>query len=180
MLTLLERGLVMVHLDARHASVRVPEHLKDDAGLRLNIAYGFNLPALEIGEDGIYAVLSFNRQPCPCELPWEAVFAFTLPSEGHWGVMWPLSVPVEHRASLVDGDVPMDWRPVAFGANAPTDAGAGKARPSHLRVVEEDDAVPAQPAPMAVSPAPEPAAIEASEDVPPPGKGRPTLRLVKG
>jgi stringent starvation protein B len=178
MLTLLERGLVMVHLDARLPSVQVPEHLKDQTGLRLNIAYGFNLPSLEIDTDGIYAVLSFNRQSFACDLPWEAVFALTVPSEGYWGVMWPLSVPEEHRDELVGGDVPMTWTSVIFGATAPESL--GRDRTGHLKVVtDEEEASDAMPAPE-VAPAEDAPAGEGDTDAPPLGRGRPALRLVKG
>lgn len=95
MLELLDRGLVMVHLDPRHPSVQVPEWFKTDPTLRLNIAYGFNLPALEVDEEGIYAVLSFGGQNHGCSLPWEAVFALTLPDEQHDGQVWPDSLPKE-------------------------------------------------------------------------------------
>ena len=95
MLEFLDRGLVMVHLDPRCEGVQVPEWFKADSTLRLNIAYGFNLPALEVDAEGIYAVLSFGGQNHGCNLPWSSVFALTLPNEGHDGQVWPGSLPQE-------------------------------------------------------------------------------------
>jgi stringent starvation protein B len=95
MLELLDRGLVMVHLDPRCEGVLVPEWFKDDPTLRLNIAYGFNLPSLDIDEEGVYAVLSFGGQNHGCMLPWSAVFAITLPQDQHDGQVWPSSLPKE-------------------------------------------------------------------------------------
>ena len=115
MLALLDRGVVMLHLDPRLEDVQVPEHLSDSPALRLNIAYGFDLAGLDVDDTGVFAVLSFNRRDFPCDLPWEAVFAMTLPEEGHRGVLWPLSVPLELRAHFVANGVSMKWNPVALG-----------------------------------------------------------------
>ena len=95
MLELLDRGLVMVHLDPRAEGVVVPSHLASDPTLRLNIAYGFNLPALEIDLEGIYAVLSFGGVNHGCTVPWVAVFALTMPDDKHAGRLWPSSLPAE-------------------------------------------------------------------------------------
>ena len=95
LLNYLDRGLVMIHLDPRVEGVDVPSQFRGDPVLRLNLAYGFNLPALNVGEDLVYAVLSFNRQDYGCTIPWEAIFAMTLPHEDQEGVVWPTSVPPE-------------------------------------------------------------------------------------
>ena len=95
MLQLLDRGLVMVHLDPRVDGVEVPDYLSQDPTLRLNIAYGFNLPALEIDMEGIYAVLSFGGVNHGCTIPWASVFAITMPDDQHAGRLWPSSLPAE-------------------------------------------------------------------------------------
>jgi len=94
-LAYMERGVVMIHLDPRVNGVDVPPHFRGDAVLRLNIAYGFNLPALTMGDDGIYAILSFNRQDYACTIPWHAIFGMTLPHDDQEGVIWPEAVPPE-------------------------------------------------------------------------------------
>lgn len=95
MLRLLDEGQVMVHLDPRRDGVQVPGHLASDAVLRLNIAYGFNLPSLEVDDEGVYAVLSFGGRDFGCWLPWESIFAVTLPGKDHQGALWPQDMPAE-------------------------------------------------------------------------------------
>jgi len=112
---MLDAGLVMLHLDPRAAEVIVPPQFKGDPVLRLNLAWGFNLPALEVGDDGVYAVLSFNRQNFGCTLPWACIFAMTAPDAGHEGVVWPESVPAElapyfQAAGQAPGGVPVSLR----------------------------------------------------------------------
>ena len=92
---LLERGVVMVHLDPRIDGVVVPPQFSRESALRLNVAYAFNLPAFEITKEGVYAILSFNRQNFGCTIPWQAVYALTLPDESHEGMVWPDSMPLE-------------------------------------------------------------------------------------
>lgn len=104
-LEMLDAGLVMLHLDPRSPEVVVPQRFKSDPVLRLNIAYGFRLPALEVGAEGIYAVLSFDRQNFGCTLPWSSIFAVTRPDFGHDGIVWPESVPPELRASFARAGV---------------------------------------------------------------------------
>ncbi len=98
LLEMLDRGLVMLHLDPRAPEVIVPARFKSDPVLRLNLAYQFRLPALDIGAEGVYAVLSFDKQNFGCTLPWSSIFAVTRPDAGHDGVIWPESVPPELRA----------------------------------------------------------------------------------
>ncbi len=76
MLELLATGAhVRVTLDARDPGVNVPPHLRRSAELVLE--YGYDMPVpipdLHVGEAGIAATLSFNRQPVPTFVPWSAV-----------------------------------------------------------------------------------------------------------
>jgi stringent starvation protein B len=91
---MLGAGIVMVHLDPRRAGVGVPERFSDDPVLRLNLAYGFNLPRFDIDNDGVFAVLSFDGVNFGCALPWESIFAMTTPDDPK-GAVWPDSVPSE-------------------------------------------------------------------------------------
>jgi len=128
-LDMLDAGLVMLHLDPRAPDVVVPQRFKTDPVLRLNIAYGFRLPALEVGAEGIYAVLSFDRQNFGCTLPWASIFAVTRPDFGHDGVVWPESVPPELRASFARAGVS---EPTRLRAQpAPRDAGATRSHKEH-------------------------------------------------
>lgn len=111
-LELLDLGLVMIHLDPRAPGVVVPPQFHGDLTLRLNLAYGFNLPSLDVDDDGIYAVLSFGGRDFGCSVPWESVYAATLPDEHHKGMVWPGSLPPE-------GDPLFDGPPQDIPANAP-------------------------------------------------------------
>ncbi len=158
---MLDEGLVMIHLDPRPAEVVVPPQFKSQPMLRLNLAWGFNLPALDIDEAGVYAVLSFNRANFGCTIPWSAVFAMTWPDLEHDGYVWPDSAPAEIRAAMALAQPPAE---AAEAAVLPEPEPEPTVRP--IFIVHEggrgkDDA-PAAPAP---------------DDAP---AERPQLRLVKG
>lgn len=186
-LEMLDAGLVMLHLDPRAPEVVVPQRFKTDPVLRLNIAYGFRLPALEIGAEGIYAVLSFDRQNFGCTLPWASIFAVTRPDFGHDGIVWPESVPPELRASFSRAGVSEPTRlrtqPAPRDAaltRAPRDAAPpDEAPPDNVRplfvVHEGGRAAEPEQADAAPAPADEPAAAE-----PEAPRRRGHLTLVKG
>ena len=103
----LDDGIVMLHVDGRCEGVSIPAHLMGDPDLRLNIAYGFGLPTLDLDDDGIYAVLSFGGVNHGCTIPWDALFGITQPEHGSRGSIWPASVPAEalaRSAPLGDAD----------------------------------------------------------------------------
>lgn len=77
MLTALDRGMVMVHLDARRPGVLVPKHLATEAHLRLNVSYRFDPPDLTVGDWGVRCTLSFNGSRFKVAIPWSALFAIT-------------------------------------------------------------------------------------------------------
>lgn len=74
LLDMLEEGMVMLHLDARHPDVQIPDFLKDDFQLRLNLSYRFADVNLSVDNESIHAVLSFQRTPFACVLPLQAVW----------------------------------------------------------------------------------------------------------
>src|SRR5262249_29161608 len=53
LLASLERGMTMIHLDARKPGVLVPEHLKKEAHLLLNLSYRFSPHDLTVSEWGM-------------------------------------------------------------------------------------------------------------------------------
>ncbi len=179
---MLDHGMVMVHLDPRLPEVVVPPRFTDDPVLRLNIAYGFNLPVLDVNATGVYAVLSFNRIDFPCTLPWDAVFAMTAPDRAHEGMVWPESVPAELAPFFADLGIERGPVPVSLEAtSAPAE-------------VEGAPAAEGPPADEAPEDAPRPPPVfrvhdggrdDADDDSGPPddaGPGpstRPQLRLVK-
>lgn len=199
---MLDAGLVMVHLDPRGDDVVVPSQFKRDPVLRLNLAYGFNLPALDVDEDGVYAILSFNRQNFGCTMPWRAIFALTAPDTGHEGVVWPESVPAElaqyfESVGVERGPVGVNLRaeerprgerrpaPMARPQPAPLPEPDAPTTPSVGAEAPVDATQPAATGPED-APAPRPLFIVheggRDESAPPTSDGpakRPNLRLVK-
>ena len=98
LLQYLQRGVAMVHLDARRPGVVVPPQYADDAHLRLNLSYRYSIPDLEIDERRVQATLSFSGTPFHCILPWESIFGIT--SHGGDGQVWPEDLPTEVMQTL--------------------------------------------------------------------------------
>jgi stringent starvation protein B len=149
--TLLARGLVMIHLDARRPEVVVPEYLSRDPHLCLNLSYRFGLPDLEIDDWGVRATLSFRGQGFHCRIPWTALFAMTQ-GGGERGWLWPHDLPAE----LLDA-----MKAAAPGSTWPSRTERGL----HLVPLEEGAADG--------NPDPEPSGGASGQGSPPP------LRLVK-
>ncbi|MDQ3266023.1 MAG: ClpXP protease specificity-enhancing factor SspB [Myxococcota bacterium] len=77
LLNALNLGMVMVHLDARRPGVVVPQELRDEAHLRLNLSYRFDPPDLSVNEWGVRQSLSFGGSRFSVGIPWSALFAVT-------------------------------------------------------------------------------------------------------
>ena len=94
LLSALEQGMVMIHLDARRPGVLVPPTLKHEAHLRLNLSYRFDPPDLTVGDWGIRSTLSFSGSRFRVAVPWSALFAITsYSSKEFW--MYPDDMPKE-------------------------------------------------------------------------------------
>jgi stringent starvation protein B len=94
LLTALEHGMVMIHLDARRAGVIVPSSIREEAHLRLNLSYRFDPPDLTVGEWGIRSTLSFAGTRFRVAVPWSAIFAMTgYATKEFW--MYPDDMPRE-------------------------------------------------------------------------------------
>jgi len=94
LLDMLDKGLTMVHLDARAESVDVPPQFQDDAHLRLNFSYRFSLETFVVDDTGISVKLSFGGIEHLCSIPWSAVFAMTHNETGESRV-WAMDIPPE-------------------------------------------------------------------------------------
>jgi stringent starvation protein B len=101
-LEILGKGVAMVHCDPMHAGVSLPGYLCEDPVVRLNFAYGFQLPSFDVDGEGISAVLNFNGDRFHCVIPWAAVFAITAPEFGHEGRFWPGSAPSDVLDSFAE------------------------------------------------------------------------------
>ena len=150
LLQYLQRGVAMVHLDARRPGVVVPPQYATDAHLRLNLSYRYSIPDFEIDDRRVQATLSFSGTPFQCILPWESIFGIT--SHGGDGQVWPEDLPTEvmrtlghperaapartERPGLValSGEPRTPDRPPAEARDASPASGDSPRRP-HLRLV---------------------------------------------
>jgi len=71
--TLLEKGMVLVAVNGRYPGVDLPEHLRGDPQVNLNLSYRFGLP-MDVGDWGVRATLTFGGRPYDCALPWQSIF----------------------------------------------------------------------------------------------------------
>src|SRR5215472_12147857 len=94
LLCALRHGMAMIHLDARRAGVVVPEAVRSETHLRLNISYRFDPPDLAIGNWGIRSTLSFAGKRFTVAVPWSALFAITS-KVTHEFWMFPEDMPTE-------------------------------------------------------------------------------------
>lgn len=91
--TLLEKGMVLVAVNGRFPGVDLPEHLRGDPQVNLNLSYRFGWP-MEVGEWGVRATLTFGGKPYDCALPWQAIFlAVSHVSQERY--LFPADVPDE-------------------------------------------------------------------------------------
>lgn len=92
---LLEGPSLFAHLDPRKADVVVPNWLRKQSQLVLQVGMNMAVPIpdLKVGDEGISCTLSFNRSPFWCLLPWTAIYA--LVGEDGRGMVWPDDVPAE-------------------------------------------------------------------------------------
>lgn len=98
--TLLTKGNVFLHLDPRKDGVVVPEWLKSQLQLVLQIGHDLpiRIPDLDVGDDGVSATLSFNRSPFTCWVPWNSLFAMV--GDSGRGMVWMSDMPAEIAAEI--------------------------------------------------------------------------------
>lgn len=136
---LLDKGMVMLHLDARRPGVSVPPQFADDPHLRLNLSYRFAPYDLELGETQIRATLTFGGTPWACLVPYRAVFGLTSQSLSE-SLVWLEDVPEEELLSIV-GNSRAPTHPVALHCRTEAEpelstAVGGEVRRGHLRLVK--------------------------------------------
>jgi stringent starvation protein B len=129
LLQYLQRGVTMVHLDARRPGVVVPQQYAGDAHLRLNLSYRYSIPDFEIDDRRIQATLSFSGASFQCILPWESIFGIT--SHAGDGQVWPEDLPTEVMQTLGRPDRPAPVRSERRGLmTVPRDGARAADRPS--------------------------------------------------
>ena len=100
---LLLRGSVFVHLDPRADQTVVPERLRQQPQVVLQVGLDMPVPIpdLRVDDAGVYGTLSFKGVPFTCFVPWDSVFA--LVGDDAKGMVWPTEMP-EEIASEVHTD----------------------------------------------------------------------------
>ena len=91
---LIEKGMVMVTVDARLPEVRVPTRFVGELQLNLNFSHRFGLDDFNYDDVGVRASLSFGGTPFLCDLPWSAVYGMTSQVDAE-RLLWPDSFPRE-------------------------------------------------------------------------------------
>ncbi|MBT6431535.1 MAG: stringent starvation protein B [Deltaproteobacteria bacterium] len=170
----LAEGMVLVQLDSRLDDVCVPEHLKGDPTLRLNISGRFGLP-LEVDDWGVRATLTFQGDPFECQLPWKAIYIIISHVTGE-PCLFASDVPPEYVSEAL-GHLKNKATPLAQPQPQPEPAADPEPNRMHLRLVHDE--------PESAEPTSEPeVAVEDNDDGPdddgpaPPPK-KPFLSVVK-
>ncbi len=171
LLDALEKGMVMIHLDARRPGVLVPTSLRTEAHLRLNLSYRFDPPDLTVGEWGVRCTLSFSGSRFTVAVPWSALFAITSHvTKEFW--MYPDDMPPELiQQTMVTSKVPESVTEQSAPAERPKVVLREVVLHEEPPPPAEEPAVPAVPAPMAATETPP------KDEPPTPKRGH--LRLVK-
>ncbi len=100
----IDRGKVMVTLDARRAGVSVPPQYVDEPQLNLDFSERFGLADFGYDERGVRASLSFNRHPFFCDVPWSSVYALFSHVDNE-RLTWAGSLPTEILEQLPEASV---------------------------------------------------------------------------
>src|SRR5205823_10148124 len=126
--SLLTRGPVLVHVDARRSEVAVPARFRADPSLVLRFGYKLTptIADLTVDDEAIAGTLTFSGQPFHCVLPWTAVYAAMVEGEQR-GTVWPEDVPDDVLTGVADATSPPP---------AKTDEVPRAKRNSHLKLVE--------------------------------------------
>ncbi|MBI3182443.1 MAG: stringent starvation protein B [Myxococcales bacterium] len=94
LLSALDKGLTMIHVDARRPGVIVPEHLRKEPHLLLSLSYRFDPPDLAVGEWGVRSTLTFSGSRFTVAIPWSALYAISSQvTKEFW--MYPDDMPKE-------------------------------------------------------------------------------------
>ena len=149
---LLEKGMVMITLDARHEEASLPDYLTTEPQLVLNISTRFNLP-LDVTDWGVHATLTFRGSPFNCEIPWNAIYIM-VSHETREPFLFPDDIPVEVVAETIRREREEEEQIELSQANQ----GQGFGRNGQLRLVETEGSEQNEPEdePDPMPPTPDP------------------------
>jgi len=179
LLELLENGLTMLHFNTNHPDLDVPDYLKEDHTLALNLSYKFMLSDLDIQEGFIGVTLSFQRVPYFCHLPFDALWGLSQPP-GQNLRLFPDCMPVEILFQMMAASAELEptedesWEEQADEERPLPPTNLSVLQPTKPKLVTADEPQSKNAKPQ-VAPAAQPAV---SPTPSPKAPKRPALRLV--
>jgi hypothetical protein len=168
----IEKGKVMVTLDARRTGISVPSHLAGESQLNLDFSERFGLADFIYDERGVRASLSFQRQPFFCDVPWSCVYALFSHADNE-RITWASALPQETLAQLPDASVEHLQRVLELQVER-------LLRNAREQKERELHAVPSAAPPATEESADVSSGVDGSEGDDSPPRGPSGLRLVKG
>ena len=103
---LLAQGMVQITINAQLPEVIVPQWLKPDPQLRLNLSYRFGL-AMDINDWGVEPRLTFKGSYFDCKIPWPAIYLMVSHVDGK-PYFFPNDIPDEQIATSAAIDTSSD------------------------------------------------------------------------
>lgn len=91
---MVDKGTVLVTLDARHEGVIVPPQFSEELRLNLNFCHQFGIADFEYDLAGVRASLSFGGVDSFCDVPWGAVYMMRSHVENDV-MVFPAEIPEE-------------------------------------------------------------------------------------
>jgi len=137
LIALLAGAHAFIQVDGRAEGVELPEHLKTDPAVVLQLGYQLAVPIVDLTVDdaGVSATLSFRRTPFHCKIPWPAIYGMA-GADGR-GMLFPDDVPpdLEEARTAARPPEPSPAQGAGKPAGKPASAN-GRPRPSHLKLVK--------------------------------------------
>jgi stringent starvation protein B len=130
---LLERGAVLIHVDARRGDVAVPARFRGDPKLVLRFGYGLTPAIVDLIVDGVgvSGTLTFSGVPFHCVLPWSAVYAAVVEGEQR-GMVWPEDIP----DVILEAPPRREEERAATPVPPPADVSRAPRQRGHLKLVD--------------------------------------------
>lgn len=157
--------VTMLHLDPRREGVVVPERFTSQNELRLNLSYYFPHADMQMSEESVEATLTFGGAPFRCRVPFDAIYALSLPKSGA-AAIFTESLPPE---------LYNEW---ARGLPLEEQEEESQRLRAQLTVVQGEQPAPSEAVATAPIPSVVPIIPAAAESETP--KNRPTLTLIHG
>lgn len=127
-------GITRVVVNGTHPLIKLPEYLLENPEVHLDLSYnlGINFP-MSLDDDGIRAVLSFNKTPFSCFIPWDALWLVATQDSSELRVIiFPESVPPSIQRQVDVARRRASFKVIEGG----TEEEISTPRTGHLRLVQ--------------------------------------------